>query len=222
MQILDWILGIWSILSWNVFSVLWWIMHVLPSDNKLLPERKFTKIFDAIWRHYAMVFNSLRPSNLSLAGQLLTPMVQIMAWSATSHYLNQYRSGDIVKWALETNFSECLIEFHKFSFQKMRLKCRLRKRRPLCQYLNVTVFHASCQLIKYYHNLLKINLLLMKVRSKSGISQTTLSTHFKQNCIISSSSKHNMIINTPTEIILESSLRKDIFLKFRLLIQFDI
>ena len=66
--------------------------------------------------------NSLRPSDAYMRHQTRPSWVQIMvvAWSAPSHYLNQW--WNIVNWTLETNFSETAIEIHTFSFKKMHLK----------------------------------------------------------------------------------------------------
>ena len=46
-------------------------------------------------------------------------------------------AGILLTRPLGTNFSETLIEIHAFSFNKMHIKCRLRKRRPSRLGLNV-------------------------------------------------------------------------------------
>ena len=57
-----------------------------------------------------------------------------MAWSAPSHYLNQY--WNIVDWTLGTNFSQTLIRIQTFSSKKIYLKMLSAKWRPFCLSLN--------------------------------------------------------------------------------------
>ena len=54
----------------------------------------------------------------------------LVAYSAPSHYLNQY--WHIVNLTPRNHFSEIRIEIQNSSFMKMHLKCRLLNWRPFC------------------------------------------------------------------------------------------
>ena len=60
-----------------------------------------------------------------------------LAWSALSHYLNQ--CWNIVNWTLRNKLQWILIEFHTFSFRKMRLKMSAAKCWPFFLCLNVLI-----------------------------------------------------------------------------------
>ena len=59
------------------------------------------------------------------------------AWSAPTHYLNQFNAGILLSGPWGTNFSEILIGIQTFSFKKMHLKMSSAKWRPFCLGLNV-------------------------------------------------------------------------------------
>ena len=52
------------------------------------------------------------------------------------------KTGILLIGPLGTNFSQTLIEIHKFSFKKMRLKVSSAKWRPCCLGLNVLTWNA--------------------------------------------------------------------------------
>ena len=66
--------------------------------------------------------NSLRPNDAYMRQQTSHHWFRLcrVAWSAPSHYLNQWWFTII--WIPGTNFSEILIESHAFSLKKMDLK----------------------------------------------------------------------------------------------------
>ena len=83
--------------------------------------------------------NSLRPSDAYMLQCNIPPLLQIMAcrlfgWRQGIIWSNV---GILLIGHLETNFSEILIQIHKFSFNKMHLKMSSAKWHLFCLGLNV-------------------------------------------------------------------------------------
>ena len=92
--------------------------------------------------------NSLRPGDAQMRSNILKPLLVknkwLVAWSAPSHYLNQW--WNIVNSNL-TNSSEVVSEIRTFAFRKMHLKMLSAKWGPFCLGLNVSTSHPW--MIKY-------------------------------------------------------------------------